>query len=116
MNLGSVTISLTGGLPEIVLCASDSSWDVFNSHRKKIKENVHINPVRFAEKPLHMVSRLDGMHLFLTKLNGLDLNRIKLLKCGKAGRQLIFSLIALCVISLIQTSPLTYESPVTINK
>jgi hypothetical protein len=73
MNLGSVTISLTGGLPEIFLCAIDSSWDVFHSHRKKIKENVQINPVRFAEKTLHMVSRLDQMHLILTKLNGLDL-------------------------------------------
>ncbi len=87
---------------------------VFHCHRKKIKENVQINPVRIAEKSLHMVSRLDGMHLILTKLNGLDLNRIKLLKCGKAGRQLIFSLLTLCVISLVQTGPLTYESPVTI--
>ncbi len=90
------------------MCAIDSSWDVFHSHRKKIKEKVQINHVRFAEKPLHMVSRLDGMHLILTKLNGLDLNRIKLLKCG--------NLITLCVISLVQTGPLTYESPVTINK
>ncbi len=53
MNLGSVTIFLTGGLPEIFLCATESSWDVFYSYRKKIKENVQINPVRFAEKPLH---------------------------------------------------------------
>ncbi len=96
MNLGSVTIFFTGGLPEIFLCAIDSSWDVFNSHRKKIKENVQINPVRFAEKPKHMVSRWNAFNSYKTEWYGS--NRIKLLKCGKAGR-LIFSLITLCVIS-----------------
>jgi hypothetical protein len=115
MNLSSV-ISLTGRLPEISLCAIESSWDVFHCHRKKIKENVQINPVRFAEKPLHMVSRLDGMHLILTKLNGLDLNRIKLLKCGKTGRlifSLVFCLITLCNFLIFKGS-FTYESHVTI--